>query len=133
MWYVKKNRFHITRGDSAYIELGLFLGDGIKSPKLPYELKEGDSIHIQVRETKVTDGDLVFEGKIEPMPDGKIVWHIYPDDTKEMDVTGPFYDPGHPEKHKYWYDAELRNQNGDVFTFIPSSPFHVLDETTKED
>lgn len=122
MWYARNNKLYITRGDSAYIDLGLTTGDGKTVPKTPYELKDGESIHIQVRKGAKSDGELVFTGQIEPMPDGSLVWHIYTENTKNLEIGEDIY----------WYDAELRTGD-DVFTFIKSKPFIVMDETTKED
>ena len=120
----------ITRGDSAYLSLGIYCG--AVEDDVPYEMNEGDSIHIEVKD-KPSDGELIFTGKIEPTPNGEMCWHIYPYDTKDLKITEYDEETGDPIINYYW-DAELRTMNGDVFTFIPSSPMIIMDETTiKED
>lgn len=102
----------LTRGDSAYITLTIADETGAV-----YSLAEGDAVKIQVRKAP-NYGELLFDGTIEYGPDGEVVWHILPDDTAHTEVT------------TYYYDAQLCTANGDVFTFIPSAKFKLLDEVT---
>lgn len=107
----KKNSIELTRGDSAYITLNVNDSTG-----KPYELNDGDNIRVQVR-TAPNVGRLLFEGNLDTTGN-KIVWHIKPEDTADEPVT------------TYWWDAQLETPNGDIFTFITSSPFILTDEVT---
>lgn len=103
----------ITRGDSGYITLGITDNKGRK-----YSLEDGDEIKVQVR-TSPNNGDLLFQGTIEYDEDNdECIWHILPNDTHHAEVS------------TYYYDAQLHLSNGDIFTFIPSSKFKLLDEVT---
>ncbi len=98
---------YITRGDSAYITLGV---NGI-------ELSSEDSVRCQVRDVP-TIGRLIIDGELIK-EDDEFVWHIRPQDTNELT-------PG-----EYWWDAQVEiPESDDVFTFIPVSKFVVLDEST---
>lgn len=101
----------ITRGDSAYITLTILDGSGNK-----YQFNDGDKISIDVR-TKPNTGKLVFNATID-IVNGEIVWHILPENTRNLQVK------------TYYWDAQLTTSNGDVFTFITSSSFRLLDEVT---
>lgn len=105
------NKISLTRGDSAYITLIINTEDGV------YELNDGDTVKVQVRDMPNV-GDLMFDGVVDIMPDGEIVWHVLPEQTAFMDVK------------TYYYDAQLQTANGDIFTFITSSPFKLTDEVT---
>lgn len=113
MLKISGTKISLTRGDSAYITLHINMSDGS-----PYEVQENDIIKCQVRD-KVNDGNLIFEGTIEKIND-EIVWHIRPEDTKNEEVTN------------YVWDAQIELENGDVFTFIPTSAFRLMDEVTME-
>ena len=104
-------KISLTRGDSAYITLTINDANGI------YELNEGDKVRVQVRDAPNT-GELLFEGHIDIMDNGEIVWHIFPDQTSDLDVKS------------YYWDAQLETANGDIFTFITSNPFKLTDEVT---
>lgn len=114
MLKISGTKISLTRGDSAYITLNINMSDGT-----PYELQETDVIKCQVRD-RANDGDLIFEGLIEVI-NNEPVWHIRPEDTENEDVA------------TYVWDAQLEMENGDIFTFIPSSTFKLLDEVTMED
>lgn len=106
----------LTRADSAYITLEIVQGNGEV-----YTLQDGDVVRVHVR-TAPNTGELLFEGKVEVDADYNLVWHIYPEDTKDLEVK------------TYYYDAQIELANGDVFTFIPASKFKLTDEVTmKED
>lgn len=112
MLRISDNRILLTRGDSAYITLNITDNTGHR-----YELSEGDTVRVQVR-TSPNDGELLFNGTIEQGENGEIIWHILPSDTFHKPVA------------TYYYDAQLRTANGDIFTFIPASKFKLLDEVT---
>ena len=106
----------ITRGDSAYLSLNL--RDKLRHP---IELGNQDILHIQVRE-KPNGGTILFEGTIEnDLNDDSLIWHIYPEDTKQA------------PKNEYFWDAQIELFNGDVFTWIPVSKFILLPEVTEKD
>lgn len=102
----------LTRGDSAYITLGIADEKGNI-----FALEDGDEVRVQVR-TAPNSGELLFQGTIELGMEDEIIWHILPQDTFHVDVA------------TYYYDAQVRLSNGDVFTFIPCSKFKLLDEVT---
>lgn len=112
MLKIKKNEISLTRGDSAYITFNITDGAG-----QVITIGENDLIRCQVR-AKPNGGELLFEGTIEIDEDG-IVWHILPENTRELDVGD------------YYWDAQLELENGDVFSFIPVSLFQVIDEVTE--
>ena len=111
MLKISGNKISLTRGDSAYITLSINTDNGT------YELNDGDEVRVQVRDFPNT-GELLFDGNIEMGLDGEIVWHIYPAQTTDLEVK------------TYYWDAQLETSNGDIFTFIPASPFKLLDEVT---
>lgn len=113
MLKISGNKISLTRGDSAYITLIPNMDD------VPYVLGENDTVRVQVRDVPNT-GELIFEGNIEIIND-EIVWHILPEQTKDLEVA------------VYCWDAQLELENGDIFTFIPSSQFKLLDEVTMID
>lgn len=122
MLKISKNKISITRGDSAYIEIGITKeNEGIEET---YVLNEGDDVRLQVR-TMANTGDLLIDASLD---NGKIyvdgdtlMWHIVPDDTKSLAIG------------KYSYDVEIVTSAGDVYTFIEDSPFVVTNEVTRYD
>lgn len=111
MLKISGNKISLTRGDSAYITLNILTKNG------EYDLADGDVVRVQVRDIPNT-GELLFDGNIEIGLDGEIIWHIYPDQTSDLDVK------------TYYWDAQLQTANGDIFTFITASPFKLTDEVT---
>lgn len=107
---INKFEISITRGDSGYISFDLKnkLGQN-------YALSARDVIKCQVRDQ--VDGNLLFEGRIERDGDD-ITWHIYPEDTKDLSID------------TYYWDAEVRLSNGDIYSFVPVSKFIILPEIT---
>lgn len=110
MLKISGNKISLTRGDSAYITLNILTNNGV------YTLNDGDEVRVQVRDVPNT-GDLIFEGNIDIVND-EIIWHIIPSQTSGLEVK------------TYYWDAQLQTPNGDIFTFIPASPFKLLDEVT---
>ena len=113
MLKIKGSKIWLTRGDSAYITLEPTVGDDEEV----YQLQEGDTVHAQIR-TEPNTGELLAEGEILHGDDGSVIWYLRPADTKDLDIG------------TYYWDAELDLSNGDIFTFITSSPFNVTDEVT---
>ena len=110
---IDKTNISITRGDTAYIR---FYIKDITGQQLNLALN--DKVRCQVRDASV-DGDLIFEGDVaEDYSNNTMVWHIKPNDTKELDFG------------TYYWDAQVEFANGDVFTFVNVSKFIVLPEIT---
>lgn len=116
MLKISKTKISITRGDSAYIEIGINNPDGSE-----YVLQDGDTVQCQVR-TVANTGELLVDASFENdklyIEDGVVVWHLLPEDTHGLDVG------------TYYYDVQLVTAGGDVFTFIENSIFKVTDEVT---
>lgn len=117
MLRISKTKISITRGDSAYIEIGIKNPDGSA-----YLLQDGDTVQAQVR-TVANTGELLVDASIENNKmyvndDGIVVWHLTPEDTRDLDIGD------------YSYDIQLVTAGGDVFTFIENSPFRITDEVT---
>lgn len=111
MLKIRKYDIQLTRGDSAYITLGITDNSGA-----PIEITGNDVIRCQVREAP-NGGTVIFSGVIER--DDEIVWHIRPVDTAAVAAKD------------YYWDAEIEFSNGDIFSFVPVSKFTVLPEVTE--
>lgn len=116
MLKVSKNKVFITRGDSAYLDITITTPDGSA-----YELNDGDTVQAQVR-TIANTGELLIDASMDNgkiyVADGAVIWHLVPEDTRDLDIG------------TYYYDVQLVTPAGDVFTFIESSPFKITDEVT---
>lgn len=75
---------------------------------------------MQVRTREATVGELLFTGEVMEL-NGKTVWHIRPEDTRDL------------EYGTYKYDVQIEMENGDVKTFIPISDFVVMHESTRKE
>ena len=114
MLKISGTKISLTRGDSAYITINICQEDGS-----PYMLNEGDEIHIQVRH-KPNDGELLFEALIEEIREDSFVWHIRPEDTKDAEIK------------VYYWDAQIKTIEGDIYTFIPMTTLRLTDEVTTD-
>ena len=117
MLKVSKNTIFLTRGDSAYIDVSIYNLD-----RSPYILNDGDTVECQIR-TEPNVGRLLVDasienGRIYVNDDGTIVWHIFPEDTRGLEIG------------KYSYDVQLVTANGDIFTFIEDADFNITNEVT---
>mgnify|MGYP006916027032 CR=1 FL=1 len=117
LYKISKNKISITRGDSAYLDINIFNEDGTA-----YTLHDGDTVQAQVR-TEPNIGELLIDaslenGKIYVNDNGAIVWHIFPADTRNLEIG------------TYSYDVQIVTADGDVFTFIEDSDFRVTNEVT---
>lgn len=119
MLEISGNNISLTRGDSAYITISVKRQNGE-----PYELRSGDIIQCQVR-TSVNTGRVLIDASTENgkivIAEGSIVWRISADETKQMSVG------------KYHYDVQLKNNQEDVYTFIPDSIFNITNEVTRNE
>lgn len=116
MLKVSKNKVYITRGDSAYFDITITNPDGSV-----YALNDGDTVQAQVR-TIANTGELLIDASMENgkiyIENNSIIWHLTPEDTRDLDIG------------TYYYDIQLVTSANDVFTFIESSPFKITDEVT---
>ena len=106
----KEYDIHITRGDSAWLEL-VPTQDG-----LPYEMTENDSISVQVRKKPIKsdlETELVFSGEVST--DSSILWHI--------DTTNTKRDCG-----VYFWDAQLTS--GEEVSTFAKGRFVIEEEVT---
>lgn len=110
---VVRQNIWITKGDSGYLTLDIIPTDKYGDV---YELTEDDVISVQVRKAP-NGGDIVFTAEI--VRDDEIFWHIRPADTAELEIG------------TYVWDGQVALANGDVFSFVPVSDFHVIDEVTE--
>lgn len=91
MLKIKDNSIYLTRGDTAYLQVGL---EG-------YDVKDGDVIKFSV---KKNFDDLEYAFQLV-MPAGQ-VFNIIPTDTKELPYGS------------YFYDVELQTVLDEVFTVV---------------
>ena len=100
MLTIKGNDIHLTKGDSAYLNVEITNDDGT-----PYAIKEGDSLTITV---KATNGTKIFSKTVQAYE--SII--IEPQDTIDVGVG------------RYKYDIQLDTEN-QVYTIIPVSSFFI--------
>lgn len=113
MLKIRKSEIQLTRGDSAYITLGI---GGI-------EPSAADVVRCQVRKAP-TGGEIIIDAVAEQDADDptQYLWYIRPEDTAELT-------PG-----EYYWDAQIEiAESGDIFSFVPVSSFIILDEVTEVD
>ena len=107
-------KISLTKGDSAYITINICKKDGS-----PYILQEGDEVSIQVRH-EPNGGELLFNGITTDVSEDKFVWYIRPEDTKDAEIK------------VYYWDAQIKTIEGDVYTFIPMTTLRLTDEVTTD-
>lgn len=113
MLKIKKTNISLTRGDSAYITLGI---SGV-------EPSAADVVRCQVRK-EPNGGEIIIDAVAEQDAEDptQYLWYIRPEDTAELT-------PG-----TYVWDAQIEIvESGDIFTFVPVSDFVVMDEVTEVD
>ena len=104
------NSIELTRGDSAYIRVPIFLNNGEGDE---YFLDPLDKLIFSLKKS-ISDTEYAFQKKLT----GDNVFHIEPKDTKDL------------EYGSYRYDVELITKTGDVFTVIPPTSFKLTSEVT---
>jgi len=87
----------LTRGDSAFIEIGM-----TKNGQ-PYTPLEGEEVRFAMKKNYNDDEPLL----VKVIPNETLVLHLLPEDTKEF-----------PMGKTYVYDIEFTDVNGEVDTFI---------------
>ena len=107
MLTIKGNDIHLTKGDSAYLNVEITNDDGT-----PYAIKEGDSLTITV---KATNGTKIFSKTVKAYE--SII--IEPNDTADAGIG------------RYKYDIQLNTANNEVFTIIPVSSFFIEEGVTE--
>ena len=106
MLTIKGNDIHLTKGDSAYLNVEITNDDGT-----PYAIKEGDSLTITV---KATNGTKIFSKTVQAYE--SII--IEPKDTIDAGVG------------RYKYDIQLNTEN-QVYTIIHVSSFFIEEGITE--
>lgn len=109
MLTIKGTEIHLTKGDSAYLNLEI-----TNNHNQPYNVQNGDKIVMTVR--NALSNALLFQKTVDA--DSCIV--IHPNDTSLATIG------------RYKYDVELTTASGDVFTIIPKSFFYLEEEVTHE-
>ena len=107
MLTIKGNDIHLTKGDSAYLNVEITNDDGT-----PYAIKEGDSLTMTV---KSTNGTLIFSKTGQAYE--SII--LEPKDTIDVGVG------------RYKYDIQLNTEN-QVYTIISVSSFFIEEGVTDE-
>ena len=100
MLTIKGNDIHLTKGDSAYLNVEITNDDGT-----PYAIKEGDTLTMTV---KATNGTKIFSKTVQAYE--SII--IEPQDTINVGVG------------RYKYDIQLNTEN-QVYTIISVSSFFI--------
>ena len=100
MLTIKGNDIHLTKGDSAYLNVEITNDDGT-----PYAIKEGDTLTMTV---KATNGTKIFSKTVQAYE--SII--LEPKDTAEVGVG------------RYKYDIQLNTEN-QVYTIISVSSFFI--------
>ena len=106
MLTIKGNDIHLTKGDSAYLNVEITNDDGT-----PYAIKEGDSLTITV---KATNGTKILSKTVKAYE--SII--IEPKDNADVGVG------------RYKYDIQLNTEN-QVYTIIPVSSFFIEEGITE--
>ena len=106
MLTIKGNDIHLTKGDSAYLNVEITNDDGT-----PYQIKAGDTITMTV---KSTNGTKIFSKTVQAYE--SII--IEPKDTIDAGVG------------RYKYDIQLDTEN-QVYTIIPVSSFFIEEGVTE--
>lgn len=99
----------LTRGDSAWLEVGI---NNLTTGEA-YSINPDDILTLSIKKS-VYDNEPVLQKTIK----GSNVFNILPSDTSNLEFL------------KYKYDVQLTTSSGDVFTVIPPSTFHILQEVT---
>ena len=104
------NTIHLTRGDTARFSIGRIVNTVTNTNYTP---TPEDTVTMTIKKTV-----LQADPFVQIIVHGWEVFHIKPEDTKEMAFG------------KYVYDVQLTTADGDVYTIIPPTPFELLKEVT---
>lgn len=104
------NTIHLTRGDTARFSIGRIVNTVTNTNYTP---TAEDTVTMTIKKTV-----LQADPFVQIIVPGGEVFHIKPEDTKEMAFG------------KYVYDIQLTTADGDVYTIIPPTTFDLLKEVT---
>lgn len=107
MLKVMGSDIHVTRGDSAFFVIEIFMQDGQK-----YKRVEGDSLVFTVKKSY----NAVHEYIEKPISGLEL--SLLPEDTRDLDYGN------------YWYDIQLTTPENDVYTVVGPSRFILREEVT---
>lgn len=99
----------LTRGDSAH--LALTIKNDVNGEE--HEIQPEDTLTLSLKKS-VNDDKPCMQKIIQ----GSTIFHIKPEDTKELKFG------------KYKYDVQLTTEDGDVYTVIGPETFEILSEVT---
>lgn len=109
MLYIKRDgSIELTRGDTARFTIDINDDEG-----QVYIMQSSDELVFTVKDD-IDD----IEPVIQKIVTGDNMIHIEPKDTSELDFGN------------YIYDAELRMENGDVYTVVEKNTFKLREEVT---
>ena len=106
----KDNTIHLTRGDTARFSIGRIVNTVTNTNYTP---TAEDTVTMTIKKTTLDAAPCV-----QIIVPGGEVFHIKPEDTKEMAFG------------KYVYDVQLTMADGDVYTIIPLATFDLQKEVT---
>lgn len=109
MLKISNNDVSLTRGDTARLTVPTYVT--INDEKQPYTVKEDDVLTLTVKKDYADEVPLI-EKKIT----GSNMFHIKPEDTKELDFG------------TYKYDVQLTTADGDNYTVIDDKKFNITKE-----
>ena len=109
MLKIDGNTIYLTKGDTAYLDVGLVYADD-----KPYVAHEGDTITLSLKRN-ILDSDYSLQKVVNAGE--TIVFN--PDDTKDLTAG------------KYVYDVQLDTNASEVFTIIPTSDFYLQEGVTE--
>lgn len=112
MLYIEGNSIRLTRGDTAYLTVPIFIKVNGENTE-EYTMQPDDTLTLSVKKA-VRDVEYCFQ----KVTTGTNTIHILPQDTAELAFG------------KYKYDVQLVTAGGDVFTLIEVDNFELLQEVT---
>jgi hypothetical protein len=107
MLYVEGNSIKLTRGDTAYLTVGINRGDE------EYVVQPSDTLTLTVKKY-TSDQSPAFQKVLS----GETTFHIEPQDTASLAFG------------LYYYDIQLDTADGDTFTVVDVSVFEIMPEVT---
>ena len=99
----------LTRGDTAWLSVDI-QNEGTGET---YLIKSDDTLTLSLKKAVYDDCPA-----LQKTITGSNTFNILPNDTSNLDFF------------KYKYDVQLTTASGEVFTVIPPSTFHILQEVT---
>lgn len=100
--FIKDGIPHIRRGDSGDLTVPITVQEDDGSPKVPYELQDGDELTLTIRERAESESPVLLQ--LHSLT-GSFTFN--PQDTKNIPVG------------KYSFDVQLTMAGGEIHTVIP--------------